>query len=185
MNQSKISVRYAKAIFILAKEKNILLAVYTDFKLIRENIIKFVEFKNVITSPIIKPSEKKTLLTKVFEASINEITMNFLRMLVDNNRESYILDIARNFETMYRVEFKIKEVVLTTTVELDQTIKDNITKIVEETYKSKVEIKEKIDEDMIGGIIVRIGHEQLDLSVATQLQEIKKALKSEAFIKKI
>jgi F0F1-type ATP synthase delta subunit len=38
---------------------------------------------------------------------------------------------------------------------------------------------------MIGGIIVRIGHEQLDLSVATQLQEIKKALKSEAFIKKI
>jgi F-type H+-transporting ATPase subunit delta len=185
MNHSKISVRYAKAIFMLAKEKNVLKDVFNDFVLIKEIISQNPEFYSVITSPIIKPSEKAKLLANVFEKSVMPITIDFLRMLVANNREACISDISRNFEDMYRKEFNIKKVILTTPEGLSKEAKDKIASTVAQTYSSDVEINDHINPDMLGGIIIRIEHQQLDLSVATQLREIKKSLKSDSYIKKI
>ncbi len=185
MNQSKISVRYAKAIFILAKERNILKNVFNDFGLVKEVISENIEFYSVITSPIIKPSEKKLLLNNVFKSSLTEITMNFLIMLVENSREAYISDISRNFEDLYRKEFNIKKVILTTPGGLSQDTRDKIAKTVATSYKSDVEILDVINPEMLGGIVIRIEHQQLDLSVATQLREIKKTLKIDSYLKKI
>jgi len=185
MNQSKISVRYAKAIFETAKESNILSAVFADFQLIRKTISENPDFYEVISSPVIKPSEKINLLSNVFKSSINELTMRFLEMLVKNSREIYISDIARNYAVFYRKENNIKEVILTTPGGLNSKIKDQLIKTVADSYKSEVEIKEKINPEMIGGIIIRIDHLQLDLSIATQLKEIKDSLKSSAYKKKL
>lgn len=185
MNHSKISVRYAKAIFILAKERNVLKNVFKDFCLIKEIISENSEFYSVITSPIIKPSEKKKLLDNVFKSSVNQMTMDFLAMLVENNREAYISDISRNFEDMYRKEFNIKKVILTTPQGLSENTKDIIAKAVSESYKSDVEVYDKLNPNMLGGIIIRIEHQQLDLSIATQLREIKKTLKSDSYVKKL
>ena len=78
------------------------------------------------------------LLSNVFESSINKMSMNFLRMLVENNREAYISDISRNFEDMYRKEFNIKKVILTTPEGLSNDAKDKIAKTVSDSYKSGV-----------------------------------------------
>ena len=107
MNQSKISVRYAKAIFILAKEKDILTQVYDDFKLIRETIFESPEFNSIISSPIVSSTDKLTVFTKVYKDSVHEVTMRFLSLLVEKSREIYVVDIARYFETLYRKENKI------------------------------------------------------------------------------
>ncbi len=96
MNLSKISVRYAKAIFLLAKEKDILNEVFKDFVLIRESIKGAPDFKEVISSPIISPEDKLNVLKNVFSKSVHEVSMKFLALVVEKNRETYILDIARN-----------------------------------------------------------------------------------------
>lgn len=185
MNQSKISVRYAKAVFETAKEKGILEKLYLDFNLIGKSISENKEFYHVITSPVIKASDKTNLLKTVYETKVNPLTMRFLEMLVENNREAYISDIARNFAIFYRNEKNIKEVVLTTPTGIDSKITDKVADAVAIAYKSGVEIKEELKPEMIGGVIVRIDNLQLDMSVATQLREIRESLKSDAFKKKI
>ena len=107
MNQGKISVRYAKAIFMLAKEKNILDKVYKDFKLIRETIQEASEFDLIISSPTVSSADKLNIFTKVYKDSVHEITMRFLSLLVDKNREIHLEGIARYFETIYRKENNI------------------------------------------------------------------------------
>jgi F-type H+-transporting ATPase subunit delta len=61
MNQSKISVRYAKAVFETAKEQGSLERLYADFNLIGKSISENKEFYRVITSPVIKSSDKVNL----------------------------------------------------------------------------------------------------------------------------
>ncbi len=178
MNQSKISVRYAKAVFILAKEKNVLAQVYDDFKLIRETIHNAPDFNLIISSPIISSTDKRSVFTNVYEKSVHEITMRFINLLVDKNREIHLENIARYFETLYRKENNIKHVVVTTQETISKEITQNISNLVATGFSSKVEIKNTLKDDMIGGIIIRIDNQQLDLSVKTQLQEINKKLRA-------
>ncbi len=185
MNLSKISVRYAKAIFLLAKENDVLTKVYSDFQLISETINITPEFKHLISSPVITPVEKKKVLDSAFGKYVHEMTNRFFVLLIDKHREDYLLDIARNFESLYRKEFNIKQVVVTTQLDISSAIREKISAIVKDLYKSEVEIKNNTKDDMIGGIIIRIENHQLDLSVKTQLKEIKKNLKSKSYQKGI
>ncbi|MBN2777727.1 MAG: ATP synthase F1 subunit delta [Bacteroidales bacterium] len=181
MNQSKISVRYAKAVFMLAKEQNVLDQVYNDFKLIRETTHEAPEFNSIISSPVVTAADKLNLLKKVYEKSVHEITMRFMNLLVDKSREIYLIDIARNFETFYRKENNIKQVIVTTQTEISKETSERISDLIVSGFGSKVEIKNIIKDEMIGGIILRIENEQLDLSVKTQLNDIKKKLQSESY----
>ena len=185
MNQSKISVRYAKAVFETASEQGFLERLYADFNLISKSISDSKEFYHVITSPVIKSADKINLLSTVYKAQVAPLTMRFLEMLVENNREAYISDIARNFAVLYRKSKHIKEVVLTTPTGIDAKISDKLASTVAIAYKSSVEIKEELKPEMIGGVVVRIDNLQLDMSVATQLREIKESLKTDSFKKKL
>jgi len=176
MNQSKISVRYARAIFELAEEKGMLEKVYADFRLVRETLSGLPEFKEVMASPIVKKSDKTDLFVNSFGGKIEEMSLNFLKFLVDKNREIYVVDILRNFETSYRRKNNCKEVLITTAEPLNDATKKDIENRIKEVYQSNIELKNKVDEQMIGGVIVRIENQQLDLSVKTQLQEIKQSL---------
>lgn len=185
MNQSKISVRYAKAIFEAAEEKNVQKEVFADFILIRNAISENKDFNEVISSPIIKPSEKSLLLTNVFKSVIDELTMKFLMMVVKNSRENYIVDISRVYSDLYHKEKNIKEVVLTTPFGINDDIKESLARTVADSFKSEVEVKDQINPNMIGGVIIRIDNMQLDLSVATQLKEIRESLKSNEYKRKL
>ncbi|PLX09315.1 MAG: ATP synthase F1 subunit delta [Marinilabiliales bacterium] len=185
MNISKISVRYAKAVFLLAKEKNVLDHVYADFVLLRETISSTPEFKEVICSPVISPKDKLRVLTNVYGKIIHDITSKFLDLVIEKNREIYLLDIARNFEVLYRKENNIKQVIVTTHQSISNKVSETVSGIIAKTYNSKVEVKNMTDDEMIGGIIIRVDNQQLDLSVKTQLNEIKKNLQKKSYQKQI
>ena len=78
MNQSKISVRYARAIFELAEEKGLLEKVYADFRVVRETLASLPEFKEVMASPIVKKSDKINLFVNSFGGKIDDLSLNFL-----------------------------------------------------------------------------------------------------------
>lgn len=185
MNQSKISVRYAKAMFMLAQEKKILSDIYADFVLIREALKGTPEFNDIISSPVISPQDKKNTLTNVFGKIVNEQTIKFLIMLVDKDREEYLNDIARNFETQYRRARNIKQVNVITNCPMTEDASKRIIQVVSEAHNCGCEINKITNPEMIGGIIIRIDNRQLDLSVKTQLLEIKKKLRSKSYQKQI
>lgn len=176
-----ISVRYAKAIFSLAEEKNILDDIYNDFKLIINTVTPATELKNIITSPVIKASDKKELFENTFKNKINENTLVFLKFLIDKNRELYLVDIARYFEYLYRERNNIKEVVVTSVIPLNDETKNRISKIIENAYNCKVDLFNNINDKIIGGFIIKIKNEQLDLCAKSQLEQIRKELKSDIY----
>ena len=175
MNESKISVRYSKALFESAVEQNILDRVYNDILFISE-ICKLPETKDLLMSPIIFPSRKSEILHKMFEGRIEKITMSLIDLTVKNGRESFIPSITRVFvsETM---KFKgITRSVLTTAVKIDPEIRKQIIEIIQKVFKTKVELEENVDTEIIGGFILRVEDNLIDASLRNKLRRIRKEL---------
>jgi F-type H+-transporting ATPase subunit delta len=97
-------------------------------------------------------------------------------LITENKREKYIPGIFRNLEDLYRQEEGIKTAVMTSSQSLDDSILLQVKQILEKEFKSKVELSHKIDEKLIGGFVLRVGDQQYDASISTQLRKIKEQL---------
>jgi len=176
MDQSKITVRYAKAFFSLAKEKNKLDALKKDIELISGLCKDSAEFRLLLESPVVKTSQKIKLIKAIFAKSIDALTLKFLELITTNKRESHIAGICRNFLGLYRQEQGVKSALLTTAVELDPAIIAKIKSKLETELKVQIELSKQVDENLIGGFVLRIEDQQLDASIASQLRRVKEKL---------
>ncbi|MFZ0281082.1 MAG: ATP synthase F1 subunit delta [Bacteroidales bacterium] len=173
MNQSKISVRYSRALFESALEQKVIEKVYQDMIFIAE-VCRLPEVREVLTSPVIVPSRKGKILHKIFGSDLQKLTLSLIDLTVKNGRESSIPAIARVFihETMkYN---GIRETVLTTAVKAGPSVKKQVTDIVTDLFKTKIDLKEKVDASIIGGFILKIGDNYYDASLRNKLRKIKK-----------
>jgi len=173
MNESKITTRYAKALFKLAKEQNLLDTIKKDLQLV-EQAAQLEPFRELIHSPIIPVSEKKEIFTQLFKGKVHKYTLDFLLLLAENRREQYIPMIIRDYLNFYRQALGITEVELTTAVELDDKLKQEFIDILKGVTHHKIDLKHHINPDIIGGFIIRIDDRLLDASISTQLKKLKK-----------
>lgn len=175
MNDSKISVRYSRALFQSALEKNILDQVNQDMISVGE-ICQLSETKEFLHSPIIVPSKKAEIFHKIFEGKVQEITLALIDLVVKNGRESFLPAIARVFihETL---NYKgITKSVLTTACKVDAKVIKEISDMISEVFKTKVELEEIIDAEIIGGFILRVDDNYIDASIRNKLTRIRKEL---------
>jgi F-type H+-transporting ATPase subunit delta len=176
MNDSKISVRYSRAIFQSALEKNILDKVNQDMIFISE-ICKVPLTKEFLQSPIISPSKKQAIFHKMLGDNVEKLTLSLIDLIVQNGRESFIPAIARDFIHETKKYKGITESVLTSAVKVDEKVKIQITDLISAVFKTKVELKENIDPEIIGGFILQIDDNYIDASIRNKLRKIRKELK--------
>ncbi len=177
MNDGKISVRYARALFQSALEKKILDKVNRDMILISE-VCKVPEFGELLESPIISPSKKTEVILNTIGSNIEKITGSLISLIVKNGREMYLPGIAREFIRSTKEYNGITETVLTTAVRVDDKTKKQISDLIAGIFKTKVELSEVVDKDIIGGFILKVEDNYLDASVRNKLRKIEKELKS-------
>jgi len=184
MNESRISVRYAKALFQSALEKNILDRVNLDMIQVKE-ICSIPEVKSILANPVIIPSKKTRILHGLFEKDLHKLTMGLIDLVVKNGRERYIPSIARVFVHETKKHKGVTESVLTTAVKVDPEIKKQVSDLIEKLFKTKVDLKENIDDSIIGGFILKIEDNYIDASIRNKLRKIRAELVSGAYEKRI
>ena len=176
MSISAIRVRYAKAFFSLAKEKEMLEPLNADIQKVFDVCNQSSDFILLLESPIIKTSKKAELISKIFKGEINPLTLSFLLLITSNNREGHIPGICRNFLELNRKDQNIKSAVLVTASEIKTKTIDKIIILIEKELNAKVELSCQVEPEIIGGLILRIDDKQYDASVTTQLRKIKQQL---------
>ncbi|RXQ94997.1 ATP synthase F1 subunit delta [Ancylomarina salipaludis] len=176
MNESKISVRYAKALFQLGKEKSMLDTIVADMKLVGELCNTVKDFWLMIESPVIKTSQKRKTVKLILSDKLDALTLNFLDMVFQNRREIFMKDMVRNFLALCRKDQGIVSAKLTTAVQIDEEGKTKLGEMLKQAFNLKIELEEVLDKDIIGGFILRVDDQELDTSVSTQLNRIKRAL---------
>tara|TARA_B100000965_G_C19542408_1_gene736202 strand:+ start:973 stop:1509 length:537 start_codon:yes stop_codon:yes gene_type:complete len=177
MKGVRAAARYAKAFLQLAKEQNATQAVIEDARMISRIVTESKELHLMLNSPLIKADKKGLALNKVFEGKVNGLTLNLINQVVKQNRENILPTIADQMIAQYNEANKIASVSVTTAIPLDASVKADLIGKLKEAYQlTDVELEEKIDTDLIGGMVLRMGDKQLDASIRRQLNDIKKEL---------
>lgn len=176
MDQSKINVRYAKAFFMLAKDKGLTTELRKDAGLIVEVCATSSDFNILLESPIVKTSQKIKAIQSIFSGKVNILSLNFLVLIAENKREKNIPGIFRNLEELYRREEGIKTAVISSAQPLNESVISQVRQKLETEFKVKVELSQKVNSSLIGGFVLRFDDQQYDASVSTQLKKIREQL---------
>ncbi len=176
MNESKISVRYAKAFFSSAVERDLVEIVKQDVDLLLNLLQTQPRLKELLASPVVKTKEKRIFFDKIFKDRFNNLTLDFLYLLLKNNREVYLLEMCLNFQGLYSKLTGIKSAQLITAIKLEEAQLQRFNELILINFGSKAEVFASVDERLLGGFILKVDDHQLDASVSTQLKKMRREM---------
>ena len=179
MSVQRIAGRYAKSLLGLAREQNKLDRVLEDVKSFQA-ASKNRDFYLLLKSPIVNARKKLSILDALFKDKYDEMTMAFLRILVNKGREPYLPEVAEEFITQYKKIKHISTVKVTTakpmTAAAMEALKAKLT--ASDATAQSVEIETAVNPELIGGFILELDDKIYDASVAQKLEEVKRSLLS-------
>jgi F-type H+-transporting ATPase subunit delta len=149
--------------------------VYADMQFVQSVYHGSKDFVNFLNSPIIHLDKKQAVIKAVFGNSISDISLGFFKILTDKRREMYLGDIAKAFIEQYKEHKHITTAIVTSAAGIDAGAREKILNLVKAQVKGEVELVEKVDKDLIGGFVLRIGDKQVDASISRKLNELRKS----------
>ncbi len=182
---NKVSIRYAKSLLPLALEKGDIENVRNDMNRIIDLVESNHEFKVVLKSPVIKPHQKEKVLSAVFAGQLTEMMDEFIKLLLRRGRESELYDIAKAFISEYNAHFNVVTAQVTSAVALDEAQREQVIDLVAQMSKGEVRIESKVDANLIGGLVIRVGDKEIDASVSSKLSKIRKELSENPYISEL
>jgi F-type H+-transporting ATPase subunit delta len=183
MIETKVAKRYAKSLIDLSVEKGIMNEASADMNLFIAVCSKNHELTSVLSSPIIHSFNKSAILQKIFSEKVNKVTMKFFEIIVKKGREKYLLQIAKEFISQYKVIKKIMTAEIISAAGLDDKLRKQVYEILRKQSDSEVELIEKTDSKLIGGFILRVGDYQYDASIASDLRKLAQSFSTVTFTK--
>ena len=174
MADTKAALRYVKSLLNLAVDRGVLDQVHEDMlsfdKVLDENRPLLIALR----SPIIKHYKKKNILEALFRGRFNDLTLSFFRIITEKNREKLLPLIAKEFHDAYNEHQGIGKASVVTAVALDNELREEIMTLARKVVgKSKVELKEEVDPEIIGGFILNSGSQQIDSSIKHKLRVLQ------------
>lgn len=175
MEGMNVASRYAQSLIELTEETNVTDAVLKDMKSLLATTADNRDFQLFLTSPLIKSDKKSKVFDSLF-TDFQELSIRFIHLLAQHNRERYLPLIAKDFIDKVNSTRGIVPMTITSAVTLDPKVKETILAKLNDRIKGSVELTEEVDESIIGGFIARMGDTRIDASVSNQLKEMEKRL---------
>lgn len=181
--ETRVSQRYAKSLIDLSLEKGQLEQVREDMQLVHATVSESHELSLMLKSPVIKTDKKQEVLKAVFGGKIGVITAEFIDIITRKRRESVLGEIAASFLSQYKKHKQILTAVITSASGLDDNLRNQVKQIVKGATGSEVELVEKVDKDLIGGFVLRVGDKQVDASILRQIKNIDRSFSENPYVK--
>jgi F-type H+-transporting ATPase subunit delta len=184
MVDSRAASRYVKSLLGLAEEKKALEQVHNDMVMFTKLTQSNREFYLLLRNPIVKHDKKRDILEAIFKGKVHPLTMAFLDIITRKNREPLLPAIAEEFHNAYNDYKGVGKASITTAIPLDATLRAEFEKLaVHYSPANSVELKEKVDPEMIGGFILNVGDRQVDASIKNKLKALKLKFSQNPYIK--
>jgi len=177
MSVQTVARRYAAALADVVLERGEAREVQEELAVWEQMIQSSGDLQEVFRNPTVALDQKRAVLNKLIErVKPRPTTVNFLKVLLQNQRLTQLGDINRKFtEILDERAGMVAAKVMTARSVPERSQKELHTKLTELTGK-KVRVDFGTDPDLIGGIVTRIGSTVYDGSVRNQLQQIKERM---------
>jgi len=169
----EIAQVYARSLFEVAEEHDKLDEVRDQIGQFADALGESHDLQTFFFSPYFSTEEKKTGLDSALEGA-DPVVENFLALLIENHRMPVLFRVRRELDQMWREVNKLLPVQITSAVELDKAVTQQIGDEIGRQTGRTVELTSTVDPDVLGGLIVRVGNSVLDASIRTRLERLRK-----------
>tara|TARA_B100001113_G_scaffold309467_1_gene272135 strand:- start:55 stop:612 length:558 start_codon:yes stop_codon:yes gene_type:complete len=182
MRNSRVTIRYAKALLQFSIEQNKLEGSYRDMLLLSSVCMENKDLSLLLKSPIIKTDQKIKIFNEIFESHIGRLSTLFVNIIMSKKRESLLEGIAKSFIEIYKQKNNIESATITTAVKISEELKGKVVSYIKSQTNNKVELNEIVDESIIGGAVITMGDKQLDASISSQISELRQTFNQNLYL---
>lgn len=169
----EIAEVYARSLFEVAEERDVLDDVRSQLWEFTDALNTNRDLSVFFFSPYFSTDEKKDGLKRAV-TGVDPVFENFLEALIERHRMPAIFRIRSRFEVLWDDEKQLLPVEVTSSVELDKSTVESIGARIGEQTGRTVELSSKVDPDILGGIVLRVGNFVLDASIRNRLNQLRK-----------
>jgi len=170
---SRVARRYSKALFETALEGGKLEIIASDLQTIGEVLDESQEFNDLMQNPLIQTHKKVRIIDQLFKQNLDQLTFNFLQLLCHKKRSDIIPAVISNFnEQLLEHKGIISGTIISSKPLTDEQFRQIHDIITSDTGKT-VQLSQNVDQELIGGFVVRIKDTVIDLSVKNQLDKLR------------
>lgn len=167
---------YAEALFMLAREENLVDEFYAGLKTVKGVFVQNPEYLQFLSTPSIPKSERTAALATAFEGKIDEHILSFLQLLCEHGKVEQFFDCFAEYERLREWASNTVVATVKTAVELTEAQKQGLIKSLEKRSGKSVALKCVTDGTLLGGVQVEINGEILDGSVKSNLKRAREVI---------
>jgi F-type H+-transporting ATPase subunit delta len=170
--------RYARALFELAEESGELAAVESDVDALSAALAESEDLRRALSSPVFKAADKANALKAVADKlGLSALTSRFLGVVASNGRAGDISKMLRAFKALAAKKRGAATADVVTADALTQAQLKELTAALKTALGRDVDVRTEVREDILGGLIVKVGSRMFDSSLKSKLEGLRKTMK--------
>jgi len=174
---AKIAAPYARALFDISIEKNIMHQITIDFQNLKTFLKENSELTDCLSSPIVSQDAKYEILGEVLESQIHVETFKFLTVLIKRNRINLLETIITNYLELVCEIASLKTIEVSTAFAFTNLQKNTLVKKLKKLTNSReIRLTLKLDSSLIGGFLIKTESKVIDFTIKNQLEKLAKHL---------
>ena len=167
--------RYAQAVFQIAVESDELERWLDDLTQLADAITN-EEFGQTLSAPRISMAQKESLIRESLGPTVGPLALNLICLLASRGQVNVLPGIADRFQEMLDVHQGVERAEVVSAVSLTDAQRDQVTQMLNDFSGRDVRLTTRVDPDILGGLVVRIGDRVMDGSARSRLQNMRREL---------
>ena len=169
----EIAQVYSRSLFEVARDEGKLDRVRDELAAFADALEQNRELAVFFFSPYFSTEEKKDGLRRAVEDA-EPTLVNFLELLIEKHRMPVVFRMRRQFDVLYDRAHQRLPVEVTSAVALDSAVVDELGRRIGEQTGQNVQVESRVDPDIVGGIVLRVGNSILDGSIRHRLEQLRR-----------
>ena len=175
---TQIAATYAQALYDLAKDENLTEAILTQLQALQEGFSAEPDFLRLLSTPGLSKEERCGIVDASFREKVHTYVLSFIKILVEKGYVRHFADCCKAYKTLYNADHGILPVLAVTAVALNDTQKQKLTAKLETITGKTVELENRVDASVLGGVRLDYDGKRVDGTVQNRLDTIAGLLKN-------
>jgi len=164
---------YSEALFEVALDKGKLDEIHDQLGEVADVLSENRDLQVFFFSPYFSSNEKRDGIKRAITGAEPEL-VNFLELLAEKHRMPALFRVRKRFDELWAKENKRLEVTVTSAVELEASVAEQVGAEIEKQTGQTIELKREVDPSIIGGIKLQVGNMVLDASIQNRLEKLRR-----------
>jgi F-type H+-transporting ATPase subunit delta len=179
MKIDEIIKRYGNALYEIALAEESLNETEQELHNVAKALRESLKLKDVVEGKRADTNLKKKIFQEIFEGKIQSFVLNYLLLIIDNEKEKFLKEIIKSYSKILSLKRNVIFADLVSSVPIENKMLNEIKELLEEKFNKKVELRNSINKEILGGFIIKIGDKLIDASVKSKLESFKKEITTE------